>query len=159
MDGYFKGNNLVVDLEIQSPTFSAIARKFPIGIDTGFTNDLCLTYQDAFPLALTLVGVQEYTIADGTRVQFFECIGVVKLGEKATVCTISIRPNGSALMGVSLMRKLGLKLDIDFVNNTVKFSDAPIPKPSTLESVKTEEPTKSKPKRKKKLESSLPSKS
>ena len=128
MDGRFRGNTVEVDLEIISPIESKIRRTLAVGVDTGFTGDLCMTYQQAFPLALTLIGVQDYSIADGTKVTFFECLGLVNFGGKEVTCSISIRPDGSLLMGVSLLRKLGKKMEIDFVNETVKFVDTQIVK-------------------------------
>lgn len=122
MVGRFEGNSIVVDLEIISPLVKDARKKLSVVIDTGCTGDLILTYSEAFPLALTLVGLQDYTIADGTKVTFFECIGKVKFGEKEIMCTVSIRPSGSLLMGVSLMKKLGINLNIDFINNKVELT-------------------------------------
>ena len=124
MDGRFEKQTIVVDLEIISPLVEKIKKTLPVVIDTGCTSDLILTYTEAFSLALTLVGLQEYTIADGSRVTFFECLGKVKLGNKCVLCTVSIRPSGSFLMGVSLMKKLGLNLSVDFVEDTVQFTQS-----------------------------------
>lgn len=122
MDGRFNANSVLIDLEISSPLIKAARKTLPVIIDTGCTSDLILTYTEAFPLALTLVGLQEYTIADGSKVTFFECLGKVKLGNKEVLCSISIRPQGSFLMGISLMEKLGCALTIDFVNRTAKLN-------------------------------------
>ncbi len=125
MDGRFEGNQLLLDLEISSPISpDTIKAVYPFGIDTGFTNDICITYKEAFPLALSLVGVQEYTIADGSKVPFFECIGLVTYNGQKIPAPISIRPSGSLLVGVNLLKKLGVKLEADFVNNTVKLFDS-----------------------------------
>lgn len=121
MDGRFNANSVLIDLEISSPLIPAAKKILPVIIDTGCTSDLILTYTEAFPLALTLVGLQEYTIADGSKVTFFECLGKVKLGNKIVLCTISIRPQGSFLMGISLMEKLKCELTIDFVNRKAKL--------------------------------------
>lgn len=126
MDGRFDGNSPVVDLEVISPISPVVRKTYTFTIDTGFTNDLCLTYQEAFPLALTLVGIEEYVIANGSKVNFFECIGSILFEKKAVFCTVSIRPNGSRLMGVSLMKKLGIRLEADFVNQTVKLVRIPM---------------------------------
>lgn len=119
MDGRFEGKSLVVDIEIISPLFKNAKKTLSVFIDTGCTGDLMLTYKEAFPLALTLVGIQDYKIADGSKVTFFECIGLVRFGSKTVLTTVSIRPSGSALMGVSLMKKLGIKLEVDFVNEKI----------------------------------------
>lgn len=121
MDGRFEGNSIIVDLEITSPLIPQARKILPVIVDTGCTADLILTYAVAFPLALTLVGVQEYTIADGSKVNFFECIGNVKFDQKTIMSTISIRPSGSLLMGVSLLKKLGYKLEVDFAQNKATF--------------------------------------
>jgi predicted aspartyl protease len=131
MDGRFDGNCIIADLEIISPLVDSVRKTLPITVDTGCTGDLILTYTEAFPLALTLVGLQEYTIADGSKVTFFECFGKVKFGSKTVLCTVSIRPSGSLLMGVSLLKKFGYKLEIDFVNNTASFTE-PSPQPSAI---------------------------
>ena len=123
MDGHFEGNSIVIDLEIISLLADSVKKIIPVVIDTGCTGDLILTYTEAFPLALTLVGIQDYTIADGSKVSFFECLGIVKLGNKKVVSTISIRPSGSLLMGVSLMKKLSLNLSVNFVTNEVVLTD------------------------------------
>lgn len=143
MDGRFESNTIVVDLEISSPLASdTFKSKLPFGVDTGFTGDLCMTYQEAFPLALSLVGVSDYTVADGSKVAFFECIGIVTIDGRSVPATISIRPNGSKLMGVSLMKRLGIKLDIDFTNQKVVFSQSPkLPSSPTVTSpIKTKVP-------------------
>jgi len=57
MDGRFENNTLLVDIQISSPLESSIKANISFGLDTGFTGDLCLTYKEAFPLALSLVGV------------------------------------------------------------------------------------------------------
>ena len=101
MDGRFERNSIIVDLEIVSPLLDTVRKTLSVVVDTGCTSDLILTYAEAFQLALTLVGLQEYTIADGSRVTFFECLGKVKFDEKTVLCTVSIRPSGSFLMGVS----------------------------------------------------------
>lgn len=121
MVGHFEGNSIVVDLEIISPLIDTVKKTLPVVVDTGCTGDLILTYAEAFPLALTLVGLQEYTIADGSRVTFFECFGKVKFGKNIILCTISIRPSGSSLMGISLLRKFGYKLEVDFIQNSATF--------------------------------------
>ena len=139
MDGRFEGNQLLLDLEISSPISTEIKATHTFGIDTGFTNDICITYKEAFPLALSLVGVQEYTIADGSKVPFFECLGVVTYGDKKITAPISIRPSGSLLVGVNLLRKLGVKLEADFVNNTVCLTESTI----TVSEIKT--PTETPP--------------
>src|SRR3989344_986711 len=121
MDGHFEGNRIIVDLEIISPFIDGVKKTLPVVIDTGCTADLILTYTEAFPLALTLVGLQEYTIADGSKVTFFECIARVRLDQKTVTCSVSIRPSGSLLMGVSLLKKFGYGLNLDFAENTATF--------------------------------------
>jgi len=122
MDGHFDGNSIIVELEVNSPISKKVKQTLPFKIDTGFTNDLCITYKEAFPLALTLVGIQDYQIADGSSVQWFECLGLITSGSKQIPAVVSVRPSGSLLMGISLMRKLSSKLEIDFTNQKVHFS-------------------------------------
>ena len=126
MAGRFENNSIVVDLEISSLTSDQINKKIPVILDTGFTSDLCLTYQEAFPLALTLVGFEDYNIADGSKVTFFECLGMVKFGNQKVLSSISIRPSGSLLMGVSLLRKLKCRVNVDFENSIIDIQQPPI---------------------------------
>ena len=128
MDGHFESNSILVNLSVSSPLFKSIKKTLPVIIDTGCTSDLILTYAEAFPLALTLVGLQEFTIADGSRVNFFECLGKVTLGSRTVLCSISIRPSGSPLMGVSLLKKIGCKLEIDFTKEEAKIVFLPFDK-------------------------------
>lgn len=121
MDGRFEDNSILVDLEIVSPFSASLKKTLSVIVDTGCTADLILTYAEAFPLALALVGIENYTIADGSKVSFFKCLGVVNFAGKTTQCLISIRPSGCPLMGVSLLKKLGLTLEIDFPRQTVFF--------------------------------------
>lgn len=135
MDGRFEGNIIIADLEIISPLVDTVKKTLPVIVDTGCTGDLILTYTEAFPLALTLVGLQEYAIADGSKVTFFECLGKARFGNKTVLCTVSIRPSGSSLMGVSLLKKLGYKLEIDFVNNTASFTEVTTQSPAVTPSI------------------------
>lgn len=122
MDGRFDADNLIsIDLDIYSPVSRNVHKVLSFKIDTGFTNDLCMTYDVAFPLALSLVGVQDYQIADGSNVQWFECVGMVKRGRDYIPVTVSVRPTGSLLMGMSLMRKLGSRLEVDFGKSRVRL--------------------------------------
>lgn len=41
--------------------------------------------------------------------------------------TVSIRPSGSLLMGVTLMRKLGMNMEIDFLNDRLKITESKPP--------------------------------
>lgn len=137
MDGRFEGNRIIVDLEVISPLSSVVKKILPVTVDTGCTSDLILTYAEAFPLALTLVGIQEYTIADGSSVPFFECLGKVKFGGKTVLCTVSIRPSGGLLMGISLMKKLGYNLEVDFIKNQAVFVEPPTqPTPQKITKLK-----------------------
>ena len=124
MDGRFEGNTIYIDLEVSGLLKNSFVSVIPVILDTGCTTDLILTYTQAFPMGLTLVGIQDYTIADGSKVSFFECIGKVKFGNRTALASISIRPAGSPLMGVSLLRKMGYKLEIDFDKNKATLTES-----------------------------------
>ena len=79
----FENNTIEIDIEVSSllaPT--ELKKTITAKVDTGFTGDLQLTYDIAFPLGLTLKGFQPWTIADGTTVNFLECLGLVTLMKK-----------------------------------------------------------------------------
>lgn len=115
----FENNQIHIDIEVGSPLAPKILKKtITAKIDTGFTGDLQLTYDVAFPLGLTLKGFQPWTLADKSTVTFLECLGFVVFNGKTELATIDVKPAGSILIGVTLLRKLGCELRIDFVNNT-----------------------------------------
>lgn len=115
----FNNNEIFVDVEVGSLLAPAVLKKtITAKIDTGFSGDLQLTYDLAFPLGLTLRGFQPWTLADKSTVTFLECLGTVSFNNNVQIATIDVKPAGSVLIGVSLLRKLGCELKIDFVNNT-----------------------------------------
>lgn len=117
MDCILDNNTLSVDITVQSPISKKISSKIKAKIDTGFTGDLSLTYQQAFPLALSLIGYEPWTLADNKTVYFMECFGFVTLGNKTVATTIDVKPSGSILIGMNLLKKFGCKLNINFVTN------------------------------------------
>jgi predicted aspartyl protease len=123
----FEDNSICIDLEVSSPLAPKVLKKtITAKVDTGFTGDLQLTYDIAFPLGLTLKGFQPWTLADKSTVTFLECLGVVTLNGKTIFSSIDVKPAGSVLIGVSLLKKLGCELKINFENNLAELNFSPI---------------------------------
>ena len=145
----FNNNEIFVDIEVSSLLAPDVLKKvISAKIDTGFSGDLQLTYDVAFPLGLTLKGFQPWTLADKSTVTFLECLGLVTMNNMVEMATIDVKPAGSILIGVSLLRKLGCALKIDFVNNTATLESIPTPalQPTTTISVTNSDKTDNKDK-------------
>ena len=119
----FENNQISIDIEVFSLLSPQLLKKtIPAKVDTGFTGDLQLTYDIAFPLGLTLKGFQPWTLADKSTVTFLECLGLVSFNGKVVASSIDVKPAGSILIGVSLLRKLGCELKVDFVKNIAEIN-------------------------------------
>lgn len=119
----FENNRIEIEIKVSSLLSpETIKRTITATVDTGFTGDLQLTYELAFPLGLTLKGFQSWTIADGSSVNFLECLGWVELGKNKVISGIDVKPAGSVLIGINLLRKLGADLKINFSANTAEIN-------------------------------------
>lgn len=120
---HFENNEISLDLEVSSLLAPDILKRvITAKVDTGFTGDLQLTYDVAFPLGLTLKGFQPWTLADKSTVTFLECLGWVSFNGKSAICSIDVKPAGSILVGVSLLRKLSCELTVNFAKNTAEIT-------------------------------------
>lgn len=120
MHGYFENNSLYLDIEI-SGVITANKRTIKVQVDTGFNGHLTVSFADAFPLGLVLVGTTAYTLADGSTVNNFVCLGTVTIDGKDLTIPIDIQPSGMTLMGTQLLQKLSCVLNVDFTNKTVEI--------------------------------------
>ncbi len=119
----FENNRIEIEIEVSSLLSPKILKRTITAIvDTGFTGDLQLTYDLAFPLGLTLKGFQPWTIADGSTVNFLECLGWVTLGKSKVISSIDVKPSGSVLIGMSLLKKLGCEAKINFATGTAEIN-------------------------------------
>lgn len=132
MDCRFENNQILIDIEVSSLLDPRLLKKvITAKVDTGFTGDLQLTYDIAFPLGLTLKGFQPWTLADKSTVTFLECLGLVSFGGKVVASSIDVKPAGSILVGVSLLKKLGCEFKVNFVKNTAEMSIIEMAPPSS----------------------------
>lgn len=131
MDGRLQHNEITIDIEVVSLLSTALKRTIPVVVDTGFTGDLQLTYQEAFTLGLVLKGVQPYRLADGSSITFFSCLGLVSFNGQTVACSIDVKPSGSHLIGMQLLKKLNCSLAADFVNDTARFEVVKTPPSQT----------------------------
>lgn len=123
MQCHFENNRIEVEIEVSSLLSPEILKRKITGIvDTGFTGDLQLTYDVAFPLGLTLKGFQAWKVADGSTVNFLDCLGWVALGGSKVISSIDVKPAGLVLIGMSLLRKLGCEMKIDFASNIAEIN-------------------------------------
>ncbi len=121
MLGYFDHNQLFVDLEI-SGSFPEKKTIIKAHIDTGYDGELTLPFSLAFPLGLILTGANTYTIADGSSMTNFSCLGQTKIAGKLKPIFIDIIPNGDVLLGLPLLEKLGNEIQINFPKKQIKFT-------------------------------------
>lgn len=121
MRGYFDNQRIYFDITI-SGVFAKNKKTVKAQLDTGFDGYLTLPYTDAFPLGLVLVGTTAYTIADGSTMYNFVCLGNAHIDTEDMPITIDIQPKGSILAGMKLLSHVGKTLAIDFAKQTVRFS-------------------------------------
>lgn len=129
---HFENNQIFVDIEVKSLLAPELIKNtLTAKVDTGFSGDLQLTYDIAFPLGLTLKGFQPWTLADKSTVTFLECLGLVSFGGRVVASSIDVKPAGSILIGVSLLKKLGCEFKVNFIDNTAEINLIPIVTPAT----------------------------
>lgn len=120
MNGYFENNSIYIDLEV-SGFFPNSKKTIKALIDTGFSGHLTLSFTDAFPLGLVLAGTTAYTLADGSTVTNFVCLGNLHIDGKNISIPIDIHKAGITLIGTQLLKKIGYNLNIDFAKLQAKL--------------------------------------
>ncbi len=119
MRGIFENGNPFVEIEIKG--FAGDFKKINALIDSGFNGYLTLPYVEAFPLGLVLLGTQSSVLANGTRADYFVCMGRVKLENKEISVSIDIHSDCNILLGTKLLAELGKTLILDPANKTVEL--------------------------------------
>lgn len=70
-------NNDQPKIEIEVSGVNGVPKKVIALVDSGFNGYLTLPYLEAFPLGLVLIGIQSNTLANGSLVSHFVCIGQI----------------------------------------------------------------------------------
>jgi len=94
-------------------------------IDTGYNGHLTLPYQTAFPLGLTLLGIESARQADGTFSPFLSCLGTVVLGDTRVRATIDVQQGARALIGTALLADLAVTLTLNSKQELVELVPTP----------------------------------
>jgi clan AA aspartic protease len=122
MLGYFDNDNPFIEVGIAGH-LSPDTQPIKVMVDTGFNGHLQIPFAVAFPLGLSLVGIQQMTVADGSTVNQFVCVGSVKIENKEVIVPINIGESCSTLLGTKLLKQAGKGLKIDFVTQKVEIFD------------------------------------
>lgn len=120
MTGSFENQRIYLSLNI-SGVFAGSKRVIKALVDTGFDGYLTLPFAEAFPLGLVLIGVTSYTIADGSTMHNFVCLGQIAVNNKNLPVAIDIQPKGNILAGMKLLTKISKTMKVDFVKQSVVF--------------------------------------
>ena len=134
MLGYFENNNPYVDIEVTGhPLLKQDYQTVKALVDTGFNGHLQMPFEVAFPLGLILFGVQTITIADGSAVNQFVCVGTVKIDKKEVSVPINIAAGCPTLIGTQLFKLAGKNIKVDFISEEIEIYDKEqsVPKKST----------------------------
>ena len=100
------------------------AQEFEAMIDTGFTGFLSMPLTAAFPLALTLFGTTNYTLADGSTSPKLLGYGTVELdGEKAQGSIVLEANSSGLLLGMEFLKRLNKALLLSPKNGVVLTDD------------------------------------
>lgn len=121
MHGYFDNDRIYLDLEIFG-VFPKSRKIIKAQVDTGYDGYLTLSYEEAFPLGLVLFGTTAYTIADGSVMNNFVCLGNANIDNKKMSIAIDIQPNGTILVGMKFLSHIGKILSINFNKQQVRFN-------------------------------------
>jgi predicted aspartyl protease len=117
MHGTFKHGFPWMEIEVVGNTQTL--RKISVIIDTGFNGYLTLPYTEAFPIGLTLEGIESATVADGNFSPYLKCNGTVICGDKRMRIVIDVQQNCRPLLGTALLKELGCAVSIDPIKETV----------------------------------------
>lgn len=121
MHGYFKNGNPHISADIYGHT-KELKNTFECMVDTGFNGFVTIPYLEAFPLGLIMIGTTSSTIADGSTSSSLMCQGTVVIdGQELKDIPITIMPNCNILFGTQLLKRAGLKMNIDFESETMEL--------------------------------------
>ncbi|MBM3755127.1 MAG: hypothetical protein FJW38_14230 [Acidobacteria bacterium] len=96
-------------------------------IDTGFAGFVLMPIMQALPLGLTLVGVAEFTLADGRTAANYTGLGSVSIeGEsRSGIFVLESNPEcGNVLLGMAFLRRLDASLTVDKAGVTIASQEA-----------------------------------
>jgi len=124
MLGTYNNDQPKIEIEVKGACEKPV--KITALVDSGFNGYLTLPYEKAFPLGLILSGVQSNTLADGSQVAHFVCIGQICVDGKCVNTTIDIQPAGMILLGTKLLKELGKTFVLDCVNGKVEIKNSEI---------------------------------
>ena len=147
MVGYFEKGHVYVEIEV-SGIFPETKRIIKALVDTGYSGSISLSYTHAFPLALVLTGTKAYTLADESTMSCFVCIANIYIKDKPIAIAVDIQPEGDPLIGMSLLRKIGWDMKIDFINEKVEFIERTRPEPTKISPIVGKSKETPKPKKK-----------
>lgn len=78
------------------------ARNFEVMIDTGFTGFVMIPFAEALPLALTLWGTTNFTLADGREAPHLQALGTVSVGDEQQFGLVTL--GSSHLVGMEFLK-------------------------------------------------------
>ncbi|MDP1688681.1 MAG: hypothetical protein Q8L47_00940 [bacterium] len=87
-------------------------------VDTGFTGELKISPEKAFELGLQTTHTEPVTLADEKTVNMQASLALVSMEGSANVVSVLIA-QGIPIIGVSLLRRFGYTLNIDFKYNSL----------------------------------------
>jgi predicted aspartyl protease len=124
MLGYFENGNPYIDIEVYGlPQLKKEKQTIKALVDTGFNGHMQVPFETAFPLGLTLVGIQQINIADGSSANQFVCLGNVKIEEKEVLVPINIGAGCPILAGTQLFKIAAKNIKVDFVSEKIEIYD------------------------------------
>ena len=116
----------VVDVTVSkhpSPGNSTLTIMRTVIVDTGFTNDLCLLWSDIAALQLDKAGLEELTLADGTKKSFRTFRGCASAQGIERPVVILELPS-ERLLGMGFLRGLDLCIS-GWPNGTIAIREPP----------------------------------
>ncbi len=87
-------------------------------LDTGFTGDLQVPKGWARELGLTINSIEQWTIADGSKVNVPQALAIAGMEGIANRVQVGIT-NGSSLAGIGFLTKFGYRAIVDTKHRTV----------------------------------------
>ena len=122
--GFFKNNCPYIRITVVG---SLDSREIDVLVDTGFNGYLTLPEQIAKELGLESTGViGSSTIADGSSSPYMDFRGKVLCNDKRVVTDIEVQPNCKILLGMSLLKALGLNLFIDLDAERIELNQSQV---------------------------------
>lgn len=120
MRGTFVNDQPNIDIEVRgsiTKTISAI-------VDSGYNGYLTIPFEIAFPLGLTLIGIESGSLADGSSSAYLVCVGEVCIEGKCIRTTIDVQPGNKILLGTKLLKGLGKVFILDAKKGSVEITDS-----------------------------------